>query len=309
MVDQHRETSESASSNTDRVLERRRFLAAAGAVGSVVALAGCGGGGGNGTNGTTDGTTDGTTMGTTDGGTTDGGTTTETTTETETTTQGTAMARVGHLSPNAPNVDVYVDGDVVLSDVPFGTISDYLELPAGAHTIRITPAGDSETTVFEGDVTVEADQVYTALAIGEVGENVDQPFQPLVLTDNNTPPDSGTARLRVVHASPDAPAVDVTAGDTVLFDGLAFGDSGYTEVPAGDYTVQIRPDTESNDGDVVAEFDVTLEGQQVYSAFAAGYLSPEEAPADVPFDLIVTQDTQSMSGGMTTTSSTTTTSS
>jgi len=54
--------------------------------------------------------------------------------------------------------------------------------------------------------------------------------------------------------------------------------------------VQIRGDTESNDGDVVASSDVSLDGGAVYTAFAAGYLNPDEAPADTPFDLIVTQD-------------------
>ncbi len=39
------------------------------------------------------------------------------------------------MSPNAPNVDVYVDGSAVLEDVPFGAVSDYLEVPAGARTV------------------------------------------------------------------------------------------------------------------------------------------------------------------------------
>lgn len=53
----------------------------------------------------------------------------------------TANVRVAHLSPDAPAVDVYVDGAAVLEDVPFGAVSDYLELPAGSHTIEVAPAG------------------------------------------------------------------------------------------------------------------------------------------------------------------------
>jgi len=203
-----------------------------------------------------------------------------------------AMVRVAHLSPNAPNVDVYVDGSAALEDVPFGAVSGYLDVPAGTRTVEITAAGDPDTSVFAGDVGVEAGQPYTIAAIGEIGDDADQMFEPLVLQDDNSAPDSGMARLRVVHASPDAPAVDVTiaAGD-VLFDGVAYGGSGYVEVPAGDYTTQIRGDTDSNDGDVVAEYDVSLSGGQVYTAFAAGYLSPDDEPADTPFDLVVAQDT------------------
>ncbi|MFC6941382.1 DUF4397 domain-containing protein [Salinirubellus sp. GCM10025818] len=211
---------------------------------------------------------------------------------------GMASLRVAHMSPNAPNVDVYVDGSAVLEDVPFGAVSDYLDLSADTHTVEITAAGDPDTSVFSGDVSLEAEQAYTVAAVGELGDMADQPFEPLVLTDDNSDPGSDTARLRVVHASPDAPAVDVTvaASGDALFDGVAYGESGYVEVPAGDYTVQVRGDTEGNDGDVAAEFDVSLAGEQVYTAFAAGYLTPDDEPADTPFDLVVAQDTGGMSG-------------
>ncbi|WP_255195052.1 DUF4397 domain-containing protein [Halorarius litoreus] len=280
-------------------MNRRRFLVTSGALGIATLVAGCG------SPGTGVGTGNGTT--TADGGVTtsptEGGEMTETTTEapetetegeteaeTETEAGGDARVRVAHLSPNAPNVDVYVDDSAVLEDVAFGTVSDYLEVAAGAHTVEITAAGDPDTSVFEGEVTAEAGTDYTVAAIGEVGEDADQPFEPLVLMDNNEAPDSETARVRAVHASPDAPAVDITAGDTVLFDGVAYGGSGDVEVPAGDYTVEIRGDTPENDGEVAASFDLTLEGGTVYSAFAAGYLTPDDEPASTPFDLIVTQD-------------------
>ena len=210
----------------------------------------------------------------------------------------TASVRVAHMSPDAPNVDVYVDGSAVLEDVPFGAVSAYLGVPAGDRAVEITAAGDADTSVFEGEVTVEAGTDYTVAAIGELGDMADQPFEPLVLEDDNAEVGSDEARLRVVHASPDAPAVDVTAagGDVVLFDGVEYGGSGYTTVEANDYTVEIRGDTMGNDGEVVADFDVSLSGGQVYTAFAAGYLTPDDDLGDVAFDLLVAQDTGGMSG-------------
>lgn len=255
----------------EHALSRRRVLLGIGA-GTTVALAGCA----------------------TPGGDTETDEPMSTPTETDTPAQtGSAMVRVAHLSPNAPNVDVYVDGSAVLEDVPFGAVSDYLTLPAGAYTVEITAAGDADTSVFEGEVTVEGDTSYTVAAIGELGEEGDQPFEPLILVDDNSDPGSDMARVRAVHASPDAPTVDVTVASTgdALFDGVAYGESGYVEVPAGDYTLDIRGDTEGNDGDVVADFDLSLAGGQVYTAFAAGYLTPDDEPADTAFDLIVAQDT------------------
>jgi hypothetical protein len=162
----------------------------------------------------------------------------------------------------------------------------------------LTAAGDSETVVFEGALPVEAGTEYTVAAVGEIGEMADEPFEPLVLTDDNSAVGDDTARVRLVHASPDAPAVDVTlasSGDA-LYDGLAYGESEYVEAPAGDYTLEVRGDTEGNDGDVVGTFDVSLAGGQVYTAFAAGYLTPDDDPADTAFDLFVVQDTGETSG-------------
>jgi hypothetical protein len=206
------------------------------------------------------------------------------------------MARVAHMSPNAPNVDVYVDGSAVLEDVPFSTVSGYLEVPAGDRQVEITAAGDAEATVFEGAVPVEADTAYTIAAIGEIGDDGDQPFEPLVLADDLADPGGDTARVRAVHASPDAPAVDVTleSNGDALFDGVSYGQSGTVEVPSGDYTLEIRGDTEGNDGEVVADFDVSLNSGGVYTAFAAGYLSPDDEPSDTSFDLLVAQDNADM---------------
>ncbi|WP_049979449.1 DUF4397 domain-containing protein [Halolamina rubra] len=297
MSDQTDQAVESQTETTDRT--RRRFFGVVGAVAGGVFLAGCGGPATE-TEGSPTGTTEpGTPMDTdtpTEAGTespTDGEESPTEETDTGTETDG-AMVRVAHLSPDAPNVDVLVDGEAVLEDVAFGAVSDYLSLAAGTYTVTVTPAGDSETTVFEGEVTVEAGVAYTVAAIGEVSEDADQPFEPLILEDDREPASGDNARVRAVHASPDAPAVDITAGggETVLFDGVAYGESGSTEVPAGDYTLEIRGDTEGNDGEVVAEFDVTVEGGQAYSAFAGGYLSPDDEPADTAFDLFVVQDTE-----------------
>lgn len=199
----------------------------------------------------------------------------------------TAGVRVAHLSPDAPNVDIWVDGDPVLEDVPFGAVSDYLELPVGSYEVTIAAAGDPDTVAFEGDVEVD-DADYTIAAIGELGAET---FEPLVLVDEREPGDG--ARVRVVHAVPDAPAVavDDRDGEATLFDDLAFGEATeYAEVPAGEYTLGVRAAEEGSP--LIECFDVALEEGGVYTAIAAGYLDSEGAAADVPFDLIVADDRQ-----------------
>jgi len=211
---------------------------------------------------------------------------------------GSAQVRVAHLSPDAPAVDVLVDGDAVLEGVEFGTVSEYLEVPAGERTVTIQTA-ENDTVVFEGEVSVEAGTMYTVAAIGEVTEET---FEPAVYVDDYETPSDENATVRLIHASPDAPAVDVTVGDgeTVLYDNVSFGNaSDYVTVPAGDYELEIRPATEENDGEVVTTVDVSLDGGTAYSAIAAGYLSPDDEPADAPFEVLLVTDSGTESMNMT----------
>jgi hypothetical protein len=277
---------ERSTAMSDDHTTRRTVLLGIGTT-TAVALAGCSGGG--------DGSDGGDGGDGSDGGTMDGGTTTG---DDGGMDGATANVRVAHLSPNAPNVDIYVDGEAAVEDVGFGNVGSYLGLPAGERQLRITPAGDGETTVAETALTVEADTDYTVAAVGEVGDEADQAFEVLPLTDDNSAPDEGMARVRVLHASPDAPTVDVTAGDgeTVLFDGVSYGESGYVSVPADTYTLEIRGDTESNDGEVVHTQSVTVEAGQVYTAAAVGYLTPDDDPTETGFGLVLAQDTGGMDG-------------
>ena len=201
-----------------------------------------------------------------------------------------AAVRVAHASPDAPNVDVWVDGERVLSDVPFKAISGYLMVPTGTRAVKITAAGDPETVAFAGDLDVAA-KTYTVAAIGELTSE-DTELGPWPLLDDASSSE-GMAKVRLAHAAPDAPAVDVTVmdGETTLFDGVGFGEvSDYLEVRPGHYTLEVRGDTDGNDGDVAAAFDVSLEAGETYTAFAEGYLTPDDEPAAEPFDLVVATD-------------------
>jgi len=210
-------------------------------------------------------------------------------------TQDTAYLRVAHASPDAPAVDVYVDNQSEMTDVQFGDVGQYLALDAGNHTVTVRPAGDNQTTVFEGNVTLDARSVSTLYAAGEVSANSSAPFGPVAVSDDAFTPGANDSAIRVVHLSPDAPAVDVTTstanGTVVLAENVSYANaSSYVTVPAGNYTVEVRGATATNDGPVVATVDVSLSGGEAYSAVALGYLDTSTAPAATPFQVSLNRD-------------------
>jgi LPXTG-motif cell wall-anchored protein len=144
----------------------------------------------------------------------------------------TARVRIIHAAPEAPEVDVFVDGKPVLEKVGFLAVSDYLNLPAGAHTVAVAPAGKGEAAaVLNAKPTLEAGKAYS---IAVVGNNE---LKAQVYTDNISPVPAGKARVRAIHTLNDAPAVDVeVVNGPTLFQQITFPSaSNYAEVDAGTY--------------------------------------------------------------------------
>jgi hypothetical protein len=177
-----------------------------------------------------------------------------------------ARIRIVHASPDAPNVDIWVDGSVAVSNLAFNTATDYIALAPGDYDIAVTPTGGTVAdAVIEAKLTLAASMDYTVAAVGQVAA-----IAPLVLEDNNAAPASGKAHIRVVHASPDAPAVDIAvAGGPVLLTDLAFPTaSDYLPVDAGTYDLAVRPTgTETSALDING---FVADAGTIYTVFATG---------------------------------------
>ncbi len=192
-----------------------------------------------------------------------------------------AMVRVVHASPDAPAVDVWVDGTQVLQGVEFTQGSEYLSVPAGAHQIVVTPAGgDASQAVIDATVTVEGGMNYTIAAVGTLDS-----MEPTVIVDDSSEPAQGMAHVRVLHTAPDAPAVDIAAANgPVLFENLAFMEvSDYAPVDAGAYDLQVRPTgTEDSALDISG---LPVEAGVIYSVFAMGQVGDGTLQAVVFTDM------------------------
>lgn len=180
-----------------------------------------------------------------------------------------AKVRVAHLSPDAPNVDVYVNDEPVseLTDVPYKTVSPYLSLPAGDQNVKIYPTGDTSEPVVEADVSLQDGESYT---IGAVGLMQDGSLAAQVYEDENTHPTEGNARLRVIHAAPDVDSVDIAPEDgPELFTDLGFPSATrYEEVPRGTYTLVATAVGSSEEQLIIS--DAPLSGGTTYTAIAVG---------------------------------------
>jgi hypothetical protein len=187
-----------------------------------------------------------------------------------------AKVRVVHGSPDAPAVDIYINSAKAIGDLAFKDVSPWATLPAGSYDVKVTPAGGTDG-VIEANLTLEGGKYYTVVAVGRLAD-----IKAQVFVDNFSTIETGKARLNVVHASPDAPAVDVAvAGGPVLVPGLAFPNaSGSVDVAAGTYDVEVRAA-----GTTTVAFSapgLTLQEGKLYTVYALGLLTGEPAFGLVP---------------------------
>lgn len=183
---------------------------------------------------------------------------------------GSSSVRVWHNSPDAPAVDVLVNGNRVLSNVPYEARSEYLQLPAGTYQVQVNVAGTS-TSVFEGAVTTQPGESYTAIAQGSV-TGKGEAFRVQILKDAT----SGSL-VRVLHASPNVPAVSVFVnGQRAVARLGALKATGYLALDPGTYDVAValagQPLSKA-----VLKTKLTVADKTRYTALARGLLKGKGA--------------------------------
>lgn len=115
-----------------------------------------------------------------------------------------AAVRFTNQAADRGPLDFYVD-DVLVATQGFNGVSDYVPAPTGSAVVRVTPAGDADTVLAEGErlffsgtfhtIQVAANADATGIATGFFAENV----QPIATV----------ARLNFTKAAPSVGLVDL----------------------------------------------------------------------------------------------------
>jgi hypothetical protein len=202
-----------------------------------------------------------------------------------------------HAAPNAPAVSVYVTAPGAALDASTAALGTFafkdslgpVEVPAGQYQIRVTPGGQTSPVLFDSGTTTlagGADLLVAAVQnIGPVGPAAAH-FSPITLAlvdsagNNSKLTDvNDQAYVRVIHDSPDAPAVSVTADDnfaspvvaSLAFPGAFPAAGAYAPLASGTYNLKVTPAGQTSP--VVIDKTVTLARGGVYSVYAVGFLS------------------------------------
>ncbi|MFF3740997.1 DUF4397 domain-containing protein [Streptomyces sp. NPDC002566] len=149
--------------------------------------------------------------------------------------QDKAMVSVFHGIPGL-TVDVYANGDELLSDFKPGTVTNPQSLDAGTYDIKIFEAGKGPEGTPALEEKVEVPEGGNATVAAHL--SADGKPQLTAFTNDVSNVDVGKARLTVRHVAA-APAVDVRAGGRPVFTDLTNPKQDTAEVDAGTVDAEV----------------------------------------------------------------------
>lgn len=202
---------------------------------------------------------------------------------------GNAILRVVHASPDAPSVGIDLHDDdpsapeITNIDRFTSTAEAGFPLTAGeALQIGIASSG-SRVTAFTTPELPEGAEILV-IATGLVGEEADEAdgFSLLAIGPTGA---LGFVKqnpfVYALHASPNAPAVDLYAGEAQLTAGLTFGNlAGPVQVPPNDYAIDFRAaGSDPASAPAVTAQTGALEAGGTYLSIATGLLGGTGAEA------------------------------
>ncbi|SFI98470.1 DUF4397 domain-containing protein [Terrisporobacter glycolicus] len=76
-----------------------------------------------------------------------------------------SRVRIIHLSPDAPNVDVLIDGNLAFTDIGFMDATDYVQLLSDSYNLTVNLA-DTKDTVLTLNTDLKSQKVYTIYVVG-----------------------------------------------------------------------------------------------------------------------------------------------
>jgi len=153
-----------------------------------------------------------------------------------------ALVRVVQAIPEAPPADVFAGNDKEFSAVGFGTVTPYKPVREERFVFALKPAGDDKAKpMIESKQGVEAGRRYTILSVPDR----DGAAKIEMVSDDVEPPAAGKAKLRIIHAAPEAGTAQVVSAGEASPKAIGTADygaqEGFREVDPGAVSVTVKP--------------------------------------------------------------------
>lgn len=197
--------------------------------------------------------------------------------------------RLAQLTEDTAGTELVVssvtDGrqNTTIPGVGYGAVSAYQRVEPGSYVVGLRAAGSDGLPLVSASLDAMVGSAYTLAVVGDATDRA-----ITIIIDDLAPPAPGLAKMRVIHAAPSAPELDVRgpAGEPLAL-GLMHGRAGdYGSTPAGELVLSVG----GPPGGGPTELPVTVGANQVVSvvltsrggALAAAVHVDADGPPTVP---------------------------
>ena len=175
-----------------------------------------------------------------------------------------AQFKMIHAAPGTAAVNVFVDGNVALANIPYQGASSYGTVASGTHTVNIEAAATPGATIASAQPPFNGATDTSIVLTGTTGATT-----AIVLNDNNLPGSAGRARVRFVNVAPGLGAVDVYVNFAPKVTALATNAaSAYTEYVQDTYAINF--DLAGTTNVVLSMPAVALNAGRTYTVYLVG---------------------------------------
>ncbi|MGZ3811141.1 MAG: DUF4397 domain-containing protein [Mucilaginibacter sp.] len=168
-------------------------------------------------------------------------------------------------SPDQPSLDFYLNNNKVnYNPISYGNEIDYIRAYTGTRTANFYNE-NSMTKIFSDTIHLNPNVAYSLFLANTTAHP-----ELVLLTDSLSRPASGNSGIRFVDVSPDAPAVDLVQGGTVLVSNKSYkGFSSFLPIQGNKtYTFEVH---QKGTNTVLATLsNVNLNAGQVYTIWFHG---------------------------------------
>jgi hypothetical protein len=174
-----------------------------------------------------------------------------------------------NASPDAGNVDVFLNGNPVVYNLAYGVDTGYFNAQSGSYTLTIDSAG-STTQWYNQGISFAPATVYSVFIIDSATN-----LHTAVVVDSAAAPSADSAQFRFFNFSANTPPVDVVLSGTVVSTNRAYNDiaanaglAQFRLIEPGTYTLELR--IAGTSIVLLSVPNVVLQGGKIYTLYAKG---------------------------------------
>lgn len=184
-----------------------------------------------------------------------------------------AFGGIVNASPNSGDLFFYADDNQINNTaLAYTGAAGYYNFYLGDRELSIRNLLGE--TLATANITLEQGDYFSAFAV-----NTFENIELVTYTDSLVHPPSGSALVRFINLSPDAPAIDVTGTNATFATGVDFKEATqFTEIPAGSYDLTYK--TTDGSETLFSETAVNFYNGHIYTIYTKGYRTPPAGSND-----------------------------